>query len=106
VSKLGNDLKWNPRAPECLTGLINEGYGGIAKETRCLMDMRDAIGFKTHYPGAGCICGNCIVCENEGPQWPRSSVQWSISFHGHDTIGDHKINRDSRANIQNALLLC
>jgi hypothetical protein len=65
VSKLGNDLKWNLRAPECLTGLINEGYGGIAKETRGLMDMRDAIGLKAHQPGAGCIGSNRIICEND-----------------------------------------
>jgi len=62
--------------------------------------MWDAIGFETHYPGAGCICGNCIVCENEGPEWPSSGGQWSVSFHGHDAVGDHKVNRDCGTNIQ------
>ena len=30
------------------------------------MDVRDEIGFKAHKPGAGCIRGNRIVCENNG----------------------------------------
>jgi hypothetical protein len=46
-----------------------------------------------------------IVGENDGPEWSRSAVQRSISFHGHGTIRVYKMNRDGgRANIQNALL--
>jgi hypothetical protein len=38
------------------------------------MDVRDAIGLKTHEPGTGCICGNRSVRENEGPEWHRSAA--------------------------------
>ena len=67
-------------APQCLTGLINEIWRGVAKETRGLMDVWDAIGLETHQPGAGCICSNRIIGENQGPEWSRSAIQRSISF--------------------------
>jgi hypothetical protein len=101
-SKLGNHLKWNLRAPHCLTRLVNEIWRGVAKEMGCVMDVRDTIRFKAHKPGAGCICSKRIVCENLGSRVTGQCRQCSISFH--DTIGDHKIKRDGRANIENALL--
>ena len=62
VSKFGDHLKWNPRARQYLTGLINEGWRGVAKEARCLMYMWDAIRFEAHQPSTGGVRGDWIVC--------------------------------------------
>jgi hypothetical protein len=42
--------------------------------------------------------------EPDTPKRPWRSVQWAIAFHSHDRICDHKVNRHSGADVENALL--
>jgi hypothetical protein len=68
------------------------------------MNVSDSVWLQAHEPGARGIGRDWVIGENQTPKRPGCSVQWAVAFHGHDRICDHKVNRHSGADVENALL--
>src|SRR5260221_11743691 len=68
------------------------------------MDMQDAVRINSHEPSTGCVSGYRIVGQNNRTDQTRRSIQRSVSFHTNDTVGAHKMDRNGRAQIDDALV--
>ena len=102
--KLGNNLKRHAWRSHCFTGLINQLGARIPEELGCLANVDDAAGIHAHQPRTGCIGSNQVIGQNNTRKRPRRAVQWTIAFHRHDRVCDHKMNRNRGADVENALL--
>lgn len=102
MSKLGNYLKWYLRAAQLFARVLDEFIGCVPEEFRGLADMDDSIGIEAHQLCASRVGGYWIVGEDKSAEGPRRSVQRSISFHGHDSVGNDKVNRNRCADVEDA----
>src|SRR5271165_6187580 len=66
--------------------------------------MRDAIGFESHESGTGCIGSLWVVRKNNLSQRTSKASKRPVSFHRHDAVRDHEVDRNGGAQIQDALL--
>jgi hypothetical protein len=75
-------LKQHLRTLQRFANLVNRLARRVAEELRCLMDMDHSSGSKQS--AAGGIGGDRIISQNNAPERPWLSVEWTISFHRHD----------------------
>src|SRR5207248_7511155 len=67
-------------------------------------DVRNSSRVKSHQPRTAGIRRHRVIGQDNSVERPRMSIQWSISFHCHNRIGDNEMNRNRSADIQNAFL--
>src|SRR5260370_12841542 len=102
--ELRHDVEGSFRELHSFCKLLDKFERRIAQKLGRLMDMQDAVRINSHEPSTGCVSGYRIVGQNNRAEQTRSSIQRSVSLHTNDTVGDHKMDRDSRAQIDDALL--
>jgi hypothetical protein len=66
--------------------------------------MDYAVRFEAHEPRTCRIGSDGIIGENNSAEGPWRSIQWTVAFHRHDRVCNHKIDRNRGADVENALL--
>src|ERR1035441_8474440 len=76
----------------------------VAEESPGLCYMENKARIDAHKPGAGRIGRYWIVRENNSAKAAQFSLQWAVSLHRLDPVGDHEVDRDGRTDIEDALV--
>ena len=90
--------------PYGFANLVDVLRDSIAKKPCPFPNMRDPPGVEAHQSGAGGVRCYWIVSQHNPFQKPRSTVERTVALHGDDAVGDHKVDRNRCAQIENALL--
>src|SRR5271167_5150711 len=104
ILKLWNHLEWSRGRCNGLSDLVGEFRRGVAEESRSLLNVNDAVGFKPHQSRAGRIGSHWIIRKHDLSETTRRAVERPVSFHRHNAVRDHKVYRNSCAQIEDALL--
>src|SRR5271157_5380028 len=104
MSELRDDLKGSRGSIDGFSNQVDECRRSVAQESRTLADVHDSSGFEPHESCAGCIGSNRVIRKYDLSQRTRSAVEWPVSFHRNNAVRDHKVDRNSCAQIEDALL--
>src|SRR5712675_769208 len=104
MPELRDYLERSRRGLENFSHLINEGRRKVAQEFCALADVDNSVGFETHEPRARRVGSDRIVRQHDLSEWTSSAVEWAVTLHCHNAVGDNEVDRDGRAHIKNAFL--
>src|SRR5271165_6470973 len=102
--KLWNHLEGSCGRIDGFSNLVEALKRRIAKKSRPLANVHNSIRFKPHQSRAGCVGSHWIVGEHDLPHGTRRAVEWPVSFHRHDSVRDHEVDRNGGAQIEDAFL--
>ena len=76
----------------------------VAEEMAPISEMPNSQWIKPHKPCAGRVCRDRIIGKHDLAQLASASLKRSIAFHCSNTICDHEVNRNRRADVENAFV--
>ena len=76
----------------------------VAKEMAPLREMPNPQRFNAHQPCAGCVCRDRVIGQYDFAELAGASLKGSVAFHCGNTICDHEVNRDGRADVEDAFV--
>ena len=83
---------------------IDSAWVAVSEESRGLREVIYPFRNEAHQPGAGEIRRHGIIGQNDLVQVSMGSVQRAVAFHGNDSIGNHEVRPNCRADVENASL--
>jgi hypothetical protein len=95
ISKVGNHLERSRRSNDGFSNLFDESRRCIAKESRALAKVDDSVGLEPHQPCAACIGSYRVIRKHDLSQRTSRAVEGPVSFHCHNAVRDHKVDRNS-----------
>jgi len=104
MSELRDDLKGSRGSIDGFSNQVDECRRSVAQESRTLADVHDSSGFEPHESCAGCIGSNRVIGKYDLSQRTRGAVERPVSFHSYDAVRDNKVDRNCRAQVEDALL--
>src|SRR5271157_1213869 len=97
MSKLGNHLEGSRQTIDGFSSLVDQFRTSVTEESRSLAKVNDSDGFESHQTRTSCVGSHRIVREHNLPQRTRRSIKGPVSFHCHNAVRDHKVDRNSCA---------
>src|SRR5271166_5546994 len=104
MSELRDDLKGSRGSIDGFSNQVDECRRSVAQESRTLADVHDSSGFEPHESCAGCIGSNRVIRKYDLSQRTRGAIKRPVSFHRNNAVRDNEVDRNSGAQIEDALL--